>query len=225
MACAEEDKQTLCGMFSISPEKVNVVPNGVDTSGIIYLSRDGRESLRRDIGIDSSFLALFIGSWHGPNIECLSYISSFAQQLPDIGFIVLGSVAGACDPKDHPDNMKFLGMVDDMRKQTFLDACNVALNPMTSGSGTNLKMLEYMAAGLPVISTPFGARGLRIDDGACVVLTELHGFPNAIRRIAAESSDDVENRRELARAHVEAYFDWQGIADGFHTELKAKGLL
>jgi len=29
---------------------------------------------------------------------------------------------------------------------------------MQSGSGTNLKMLDYMAAGVPLLSTPFGAR-------------------------------------------------------------------
>ncbi|MFN7173813.1 MAG: MlaD family protein, partial [Thermaurantiacus tibetensis] len=41
-------------------------------------------------------------------------------------------------------------------KLALLRGADVALNPISSGSGTNLKMLEYFAAGLPVLSTPHG---------------------------------------------------------------------
>ncbi len=48
-------------------------------------------------------------------------------------------------------------------------AASVAVNPMVSGSGTNLKIVEYLAAGVPVVSTPFGMRGLdlRPDEHLC----------------------------------------------------------
>ena len=35
----------------------------------------------------------------------------------------------------------------------------MAINPVMTGAGTNLKLLNAMAHGLPVISTEFGARG------------------------------------------------------------------
>ena len=34
------------------------------------------------------------------------------------------------------------------------------INPMISGSGTNIKMFDFMAAGLPIITTDIGARGI-----------------------------------------------------------------
>ena len=37
---------------------------------------------------------------------------------------------------------------------------------MFSGSGTNIKMFDFMAAGLPVISTPTGARGINLSGSA-----------------------------------------------------------
>ena len=40
-----------------------------------------------------------------------------------------------------------------------LHAADCALNPVCSGSGSNLKLIEALAAGLPVLSTPFGMRG------------------------------------------------------------------
>ena len=50
---------------------------------------------------------------------------------------------------------------------------------MFSGSGTNIKMFDFMAAGLPVISTPTGARGINLSGSALHVCA-----PARIRRRA-----------------------------------------
>ena len=31
---------------------------------------------------------------------------------------------------------------------------DIGINPLISGSGTNLKMLEYLSSGLPTVTTP-----------------------------------------------------------------------
>ena len=49
---------------------------------------------------------------------------------------------------------------------------DLAINPVTTGSGTNLKMLDYMAAGVPVLSTPHGARGLGLLDAGLLETAE-----------------------------------------------------
>ena len=41
----------------------------------------------------------------------------------------------------------------------------MAINPMFGGSGTNIKMFDFMAAGLPTISTEIGARGIESPGG------------------------------------------------------------
>ena len=40
-----------------------------------------------------------------------------------------------------------------------------AIVPLRTGGGTRLKILEAMAAGVPVISTPLGAEGLPVSSG------------------------------------------------------------
>ena len=40
-----------------------------------------------------------------------------------------------------------------------------AVVPLRSGSGTRLKILEAMAAGVPVVSTRLGAEGIDADRG------------------------------------------------------------
>jgi glycosyltransferase involved in cell wall biosynthesis len=47
----------------------------------------------------------------------------------------------------------------------FLSAAGVAVNPAVSGSGVNIKMLEYLNAGVPVVSTRRGAAGLHLAAG------------------------------------------------------------
>jgi GT2 family glycosyltransferase len=56
------------------------------------------------------------------------------------------------------------------------------VNPMFSGSGTNIKMFDFMAAGLPVVSTPTGARGIALSDAALHICAPAE-FAAALQRI------------------------------------------
>jgi hypothetical protein len=44
----------------------------------------------------------------------------------------------------------------------YFAAGDAGLNPITRGSGSNVKLFEYLVAGLPVISTMFGVRGTEL---------------------------------------------------------------
>ncbi len=44
----------------------------------------------------------------------------------------------------------------------YFAAADAGLNMVTRGSGSNVKLFEYLAAKLPVISTVFGARGTQL---------------------------------------------------------------
>lgn len=65
--------------------------------------------------------------------------------------------------------------------QPFLQAARVAVNPAVSGSGVNIKLVEYLAAGIPVVSTSYATRGLDLVDGQdLVVVDDPNGFADAI---------------------------------------------
>ena len=53
----------------------------------------------------------------------------------------------------HPD-------VTDAELADFLATSRVALIPLRAGAGVKLKVVEALAAGLPVVTTPTGAQGL-----------------------------------------------------------------
>jgi glycosyltransferase involved in cell wall biosynthesis len=84
---------------------------------------------------------------------------------------------------------------------------------MRSGSGTNIKMLDYFAAGAPVIATAIGARGLGVSAGVEYVETDPDHVGEAIRRVLAEPVE-ATRRAQRARRSAERH-DWSLIGDEY----------
>lgn len=211
MVCCQDDAKALNRIYGVDLNKIVEVPNGVALETVSYISLEERILKKKELGLDASLTALFIGSWHGPNLDAIHHIFSMAKDLPNVNFLVLGSVGLAFQNDQRPANVGFMGVVDDETKDVALELADVALNPITFGSGTNLKMLDYFAAGIPVISTLFGARGLGIEDGKQCIITELEEFSEIIRCL---SQKDISTRSlliENARCYVEERFDWTVI--------------
>ncbi|MGA2904215.1 MAG: glycosyltransferase family 4 protein [Candidatus Korobacteraceae bacterium] len=214
-ACSNDDAEQFVGLYGISPDKIVLVPNGVDVEGIQPASREERAWGRQEIGLppDKPVL-IFIGSGYGPNTEAAAFlVEEIAPRLPHCAVVIAGSVSDSYQASHGPrapENVAWLGTVEASRRLSLYHAADIALNPMFSGSGTNLKMLDYFAAGLPVVSTPAGARGLELTPDDCVVcsaeqfasrIEELIHEPAACDRLAA-------NARKLAVSR----YSWSMIA-------------
>jgi glycosyltransferase involved in cell wall biosynthesis len=103
-----------------------------------------------------------------------------------------------------------------------LSVVDVALNPMAAGSGTNLKMLEYAGAGVPVVSSAFGARGLGLTAGEHYVAAEPRELAEALEAVERERAA-ATRRAALAYDRVRTAFDWGTIAeDWMHHDLVAR---
>ncbi len=88
----------------------------------------------------------------------------------------------------------------------------VVLAPLVASAGTNIKILEAMAMGKAIVSTPAGVHGLDLEAGRDFVLAATaEEFAAAVRRLLR----DPGRRRELerqARLTVERQYDWDAIA-------------
>lgn len=78
----------------------------------------------------------------------------------------------------------------------------VAVNPAVSGSGVNIKLVEYLASGVPVVSTGRGAAGLPLASGLdLVVADEPDDFATAVTALLT----DPDAARQIAeRGHQTA---------------------
>ena len=163
IAASDEDREMFSRMYGIDKHKIIVVPNGTDCNKIRFTQVAEKESIKRKLGVDGRNICLFIGNWHKPNLEALLYILDLAETNTNVTFFILGRVCDYYEEKigkKLPGNVLFFNLVDDFQKEMLAKASDFAINPIFSGGGTNLKMFEYMAAGLPVITTRFGMRGI-----------------------------------------------------------------
>ena len=208
LACAEGDLATFRHRYQLPAEKGCVVPNCADLSALPFIDMATRQQWQARLQQHRP-VALFLGSWHGPNLEAAHFICrTLAPACPNVVFYLAGSL---CEHPDFrqlpPNNVRALGRVSNAELSVLLASVDVALNPMFSGSGSNLKMLDYTASGVPVLTTPFGNRGLDFDAGQ-VWLAEKADWPSALKRLLDSPEAVRQARVASARARTEQAFDW-----------------
>ena len=212
MACSEAEMNDLIKLYNLAPDKVRIVPNGVDTRRIHFTSRARSLRTKQRLASSASLTAIFIGSWHEPNLQAVKAIFDLARECADVQFLILGSSCLAFEGQAHPNNVGLLGVVDEAAKDLVLQTADIALNPMRQGSGTNLKMLEYAAAGIPIVTTAVGMRGLAFRDRTHVFVEEIDGFHDRIESIRNSPRSILQEMTERARQHARKYFDWRRIS-------------
>ena len=178
------------------------INNGYDANSVPFTPSKLRQELRLAAGYNKP-IVLFMGSRHKPNIESVEYLIQLAPALQEFHFIILGSVSDYFKEYQLPENMTFTGSVDDATKAHYLSIASVAVNPMFSGSGTNLKMLDFMGSGIPVVSTPIGARGHIIDD-KLYLCREIDDFPKAIHEALSLDPTAASN-------YALTFFSWHTL--------------
>lgn len=188
-----------------------VVPNGVDLPRFAGIESQ-RADARRELGVpDPAKLFLFTASQLGPNREAFAYLQAFArsheQLLVERGIhiAVVGNVAA--QPLRLP-GFTATGGVD--RLEPYFAAADAAINPIESGSGTNVKMGEFIAARLPILSTPFGARGFRVEHGKTGFLFDREGLAPVLASVRRLFDEDPARLRRMA---VEAYAQNESLVD------------
>mgnify|MGYP000725358397 CR=1 FL=1 len=179
-----------------------VAPNGTYEANLREYrpNSEAAERVRDRYGIPKDVtVCLFMGSNYKPNVEAAEATLDVAKELIDeslpVHFLIMGDVGKALSEGELPGNVTTVGYVEEDFEAHF-DAVDIALNPMLSGGGTNIKLIDYFARSLPVVSTPFGARGLKATPGDELIVAELDDFPEAIVSLTAHP----ERRRKIGSA-------------------------
>lgn len=217
-ACTQDDLDLLATLYGPTTALAVEVPNGFSLSDVPNVSEADRLRLRGRLGLGGGHTALFMGSWHGPNLTAVERIFELALKLPDVKFLIVGSCGLAFRDRALPRNVLMTGPVDDEEKALLLSAADIALNPVISGSGSNLKMLDYAAAGVPILSTPFGARGFRFNAGEHYLAADLDNFLLELT-VALATVSERESIARSAKEFVGSRYSWNLIAKQFSTKL------
>ena len=165
-----------------------------------------------------SCTALWVGGMNDVyNREAVNHFASailprIRSQVPQFRWRVVGRdppkllVDLAADPNSR---VELAGFVDDLRRE-YADAAIVVV-PLTSGGGTKLKVLEAMAMGRAVVTTPIGAEGITVRDG---VEMEIADTTEAFSRKTVElllNPQRAAHMAAAARALAERSYDWRAV--------------
>ena len=210
LTCSHEDLRRFFRVYGFAPAKMRVIPNGV--MAFTPSRQLDQSTCRQTLHLNpDQLIAIFVGSQYGPNVDAAFFIlNDLAPTMPQVHFVIAGGVSTAFSST--LQNVTLTGALSEEQKDCWLGAADFALNPMLSGSGTNIKMFDFMASHLPVITTEVGARGIETSYRCAMTIVQ----PTvAAHQAAIEKMADVayrERAAQEARACVEEGYAWEHIS-------------
>jgi len=192
----------------INHPSVRVIPVGVDA--------------QKSGNYNESKTILFSGNMgYFPNQNAVNWfvnncLKMIIEKVPDVHFIVVGRNP----PKSLiklSDNINIFvkGFVNSMQDE--MQNASISVAPMQSGSGMQIKVLESMAAGLPMVATKLGVGDIGARDGRDILIADTPNefvskclllLLNKDQRVAiGNSAIDYVNKNYSWRVVKEQYLD------------------
>jgi len=203
--CSTVDASQLSRIYKLPESKITEIPNAV--------GKEFFEDVRRHEFEKPTIL--FVGGFkHPPNYygakavldTILPYVT---EREGDVQFVFIGE-----EPPSWllgTDHVKVLGRVPDVRP--FIKGADICISPIFQGSGTRLKILEYMALGKPVISTSKGAEGIEVTNNFDIVIEDdLERFSEHVLSLLRDKQK-AELLGVNARRLIEQNYTWQRVCE------------
>ena len=172
--------------------KLAVIPVGIDPDYFIQSEPVEDETVPH---------LLFTGTMsYFPNVDAACYfchqiLPLIQEKIPSVHFSIVGSNPKKTVQKLASHSVTVTGTVPDTRP--YFNQASVFVSPMRSGSGLQVKHLEAMATGLPIVTTPLGASGIEGTWGEHLCIAES---PEDFANRTIELIQNLHLRRKIGRS-------------------------
>ena len=181
-------------------KRVVVVPNGVDTAAVEYRTPLPGAAL------------VYVGHYgYRPNVLAAQELAEqilprVAVKVPEASVRLVGREPGADLLRLAAPRVELTAEVAD--PVSHLHAARAVVVPLRAGGGSRLKVLEALAAGTPVVSTPLGIAGLELERGTHVLVGETPADLAELAIRVIRDDDLAASLSERGRRLVEERYDW-----------------
>ena len=212
-----ETKEIVNEFYDVSPEKIEIMPNGIDTK-IFHTSV-----------IKKSKMILFSGvMYNHRGIDVLlNAAPTVIKKIPEVKFVLLGDGPELDNLKKIAENLKieknieFKGWIKRDEVMNYLADASIAIGPLRSTTVTKnalpIKVLEYRASSLTILSQKDTlANDVLVDDENGYSVTDPEDLATKIIHI-------LENNEKRIKMGTKSYemslkFDWENVAKKILTE-------
>jgi glycosyltransferase involved in cell wall biosynthesis len=202
-----EVDRALIAPWLLPGQTIDALPIGVDTT---YFTPDGRSP------DPHTLVSIGMLSWP-PNADGVLWFYDqvyplIKERVPGVRFVIVGEHPPlAIQQLAQDPSVEVTGWVDDVRLQ--MARSTAIMVSLRTGSGMRVKILNALAAGLPVVSTSIGCEGIDVTDGKDILIADdaeqfarhvvdLIRDPSLQERLSA-------NGVTLARAR----YSWEAVYD------------
>jgi glycosyltransferase involved in cell wall biosynthesis len=162
-----------------------------------------------------------------PNRSCATYLAKnvypiLSRSMPKVELHIAGGpMCSELAALTRRHGVVIAGFVQDLR--AWLARCSVFAMPMTQGSGFKNKLIEAMAAGLPVVTNSLGAEALPKSCREGVVIADgRRALSQAILDLLRDRSRALELRAK-ARSIALREFGWSELAARYQKAVMTAG--
>lgn len=193
----------------IGEDKVSVLPLGIDLS-----------HFQKDHSFDQEAIIVFSGNmFYQPNVEAALWFVKYCWQavkvlVPKARLVIAGSnPTPSIKELAIDDSITVTGRVESMA--AVLNASQVAIAPMQSGSGMQFKVLEAMACAVPVVATTIGLGDIKAIPNQDILIGDT---PQIIVDLVVGLLNNTSKRVKVGEAgyrYVLANHQWNVINERF----------
>lgn len=204
LVCSSEDLDYMKEVHQLT--NIKLLPNGVDLDSFKAGGHD----------YSHNHTLLFTGNMdYAPNVDAVGYFTEeilplVRSRFPETKFIIAGQRPVPKVQALANEHIQVTGFIKDLAK-VYNDA-SVVVAPLRFGAGTQNKVLEAMAMGVPVVCSHIGFKGLGIQSGeGAIMQTDPQRFAETIMELL--SSPDM--RKDVGTKGVDVIrsrFGWDVIA-------------
>ena len=198
-------------IHSLTKKPTYIVDNGIDTKAFSYLKKKKNESKQ----------LLFIGNFsYFPNVLGINRFYTQVFSLLENNNISLTIIGKGATKLSFVNDKRIIikEYVQDIQEE--YKKTHVVISPIMISGGTNFKILEAMALGIPVVAYKAGAKGLEAISGKHLFLAENDSeFKDYV--ITLLNDENVAQKiSEQARKLIEEKYDWKDIGEKLYTAWK-----
>lgn len=212
LVCSSEDALFLKTKHQV--DNVGILPNGVDVHTFKPLNHD----------YSKHDTLLFTGNMdYAPNVDAVIYfvesILPIISQKMAVKFIIAGQRPIEKVKALHNGTSIFVtGFIQDLT-QTY-NSASVVVAPLRFGAGTQNKVLEAMAMGIPVVCSNIGFEGLGIQNGeGAFMKTDAESFANqVVTLLESEALRTLTGKKGISV--IQSKFSWEQIATQLESYFK-----